>query len=293
MGWWWRNLSVVGTVLCLSACSADTIDRNRQGLEQASGPAFGPPAMPNPVSAEPQPAQAPPAGPVPESTMPVAGGAAPETTMTPEMPAPMMSEPEPETMMMPEMPTPTDTGDDMGTTTPPGEDVPMSAHCEPAADWDPTWAEFEQEVLRLTNEARAVGHNCDTKGEFGPAGPLTMNAMLRCSARLHSMDMGEQGYFAHEGLNGSSPGDRMGAAGYTGVTWGENIAKGQQTPQEVVNGWLDSDGHCANMMNPGFAEIGVGYWEGEATNQFFNGNKLWTQNFGAQGGGGTCWWCGG
>ncbi len=159
--------------------------------------------------------------------------------------------------------------------------VPDGATCADAAEWDPAWTEFEDEVLRLTNEARAAGHNCDSKGSFGSADPLTMSPILRCSSRLHSKDMGEQSYFDHTAPDGRDPFERMADAGYMGFTMGENIAKGQQSPSEVVNGWLDSDGHCANMMNPDFTEIGVGYWEGEADNMFFNGNKLWTQNFGA------------
>jgi hypothetical protein len=64
--------------------------------------------------------------------------------------------------------------------------VPDSAHCMPAADWDPAWVMFEDEVLRLSNEYRAMGFNCDTEGEFGPAPPLVTQPNLRCSARLHS-----------------------------------------------------------------------------------------------------------
>jgi uncharacterized protein YkwD len=169
--------------------------------------------------------------------------------------------------------------------------VPDNATCESAANWDPAWAQFEEEVLRLTNEARATGYNCDSMGNFGPADPLTMSPILRCSSRLHSQDMGENGYFAHESQDGRSPFKRMEDAGYMGFTMGENIAKGQQSPSDVVDGWLESDGHCSNMMNPDFTEIGVGYWEGEPENMFFNGNKLWTQNFGAPAGAGNCPWC--
>jgi uncharacterized protein YkwD len=167
--------------------------------------------------------------------------------------------------------------------------VPDGEACADAAEWDPAWTEFEDEVLRLTNEARAVGHNCDSEGNFGATDPLTMSPILRCSSRLHSMDMGEQGYFDHTAPDGRDPFERMADAGYMGFTMGENIAKGQQSPEEVVNGWLDSDGHCRNIMSPDFTEIGVGYWEGEADNMFFNGNRLWTQNFGApRGGDGSC-----
>ena len=164
-----------------------------------------------------------------------------------------------------------------------GDEVPETSHCAPAASWDPMWTQFEEEVLMLTNAARARGADCGQYGSFGAAGPLTMQPNLRCSARLHSQDMGMNGYFAHDSENGTDPFMRMTTAGYSGRMMGENIAKGQQTPMEVVDGWMESDGHCSNIMNPGFTDLGVGYWQGEADNQFFNGNKLWTQNFGSPG----------
>ncbi len=74
--------------------------------------------------------------------------------------------------------------------------------------------------------------------------------------------MGEENYFSHDspgGPCGNDFVDRVEAAGYTGwMTLGENIAAGQTTPQEVVAGWMDSDGHCSNIMEPAFTEIGVG-----------------------------------
>jgi uncharacterized protein YkwD len=165
-----------------------------------------------------------------------------------------------------------------------GDEVPTGMHCAPARDWNTAWADFEAEVLVLTNEARARGADCGEEGMFNATTPLTMNPILRCSARLHSADMGEQEYFDHENLDMLDPFDRMMEAGYVGMAMGENIAMGQQTPDEVVAGWIDSDGHCANIMSPLFTELGVGYWEGEAENRFFNGNKLWTQNFGTPAG---------
>jgi uncharacterized protein YkwD len=161
-----------------------------------------------------------------------------------------------------------------------GDAVPTGAHCAGVATWDPAWEAFEEDVLRLTNETRARGADCGEEGRFGATTPLTMNPMLRCSSRLHSQDMGEREYFDHTNLDGVDPFDRMMEAGYRGNAMGENIAMGQQSPEEVVEGWTESDGHCANMLSPMFTEIGVGYWEGESDNRFFNGNKLWTQNFG-------------
>jgi uncharacterized protein YkwD len=163
-------------------------------------------------------------------------------------------------------------------------DVPATAVCDPVSMWPAEATQFETEVLRLVNINRAMGWNCDTEGQKPAVGPLTMEPTLRCSARLHSKDMADQMYFSHDGLDGSDPGSRMTAAGYSGRTWGENIAKGQTTPEQVVQGWMDSDGHCANIMNGGFNLIGVGYFAGMASNTRFNSELYWTQNFGASGG---------
>lgn len=157
-----------------------------------------------------------------------------------------------------------------------GEDVPASDHCQPVADWDPEWAAFEEEVLRLVNQNRAMGWNCNDEGQFAAAGPLTMDPILRCAARLHSQDMGQRGYFDHQSPEGEGPSARMAAAGYMGGTYGENIARGQSTPEGVVSGWMGSDGHCANIMRSQFTEIGIGFWQGDA-----RGSLYWTQNFGA------------
>lgn len=153
----------------------------------------------------------------------------------------------------------------------------FSLECNGGDDWPMDWQAFEWEVLELTNEARAVGHNCDTRGMFGPAPPLEMDMVVREAARGHALDMGEQDYFMHEGLDGRSASDRMRDAGYRGdPPWGENIATGQRTPREVVDGWLDSDGHCANIMNPSYGVLGVGYAFVESS---MYGHQ-WVQNFG-------------
>ena len=165
-------------------------------------------------------------------------------------------------------------------------DVPTGSHCAPVADWDPLWAQWENEVLVLTNEVRARGANCDTEGSFGPVPALTMNAELRCSARLHSLDMGQNDYFSHYSQDGTDAGQRMQAAGYAPRALGENIAAGQTSPQEVVDGWVDSDGHCANIMQSAFTELGVGYYE---QGSGWTGARMWTQNFGTPGGGGFGW----
>ena len=178
-----------------------------------------------------------------------------------------------------------DDGDDSGMVATGGLAVPEGEHCAAVADWDDSWSQFEEEVLLLSNEARAVGHNCDTMGEFGPTEPLTMSAALRCSARLHALDMGENDYFDHNSQDGTNPFERIAAAGYSGRAFGENIALGQSSPQQVVDGWLDSDGHCSNLMSPNFTEIGVGFWRGDSGGGFARARPLyWVQNFGTPGG---------
>ncbi|MFI6323943.1 CAP domain-containing protein [Nonomuraea sp. NPDC050556] len=108
----------------------------------------------------------------------------------------------------------------------------------------------EDEVVKLTNEARTA-NGCKA---------LTHDPQLRAAAEGHSADMAAKGYFSHTSQDGRNPGDRIKAAGFSPVrTWGENIAMGQRTAESVVQGWLNSPGHRANIMNCAFTHIGVGH----------------------------------
>lgn len=149
-------------------------------------------------------------------------------------------------------------------------DVPGTPSCAPAAAWDPSWVGFEQEVLRLSNLRRQAGATCGTTS-YAAALPLTMEPALRCAARLHSKDMQDRAYFSHTTPDGVTFSQRITQAGYDWRTIGENIASGYRTPQAVVDGWMNSPGHCQNIMNSSFTQIGVGFY----------GNFLWTQDFGA------------
>ena len=133
-----------------------------------------------------------------------------------------------------------------------------TGYCAPVANWPSEQALLEEEVLRLTNEVRAAGANCGSEGVFGPAPPLTMDPALRCAARRHTRDMIDRDYFDHVSPEGEHPWDRLDAAGYSWRAVGENIASGQREPESVVQGWLRSDGHCANIMSEEFADTGVG-----------------------------------
>ena len=163
-------------------------------------------------------------------------------------------------------------------TIPPDDtEIPSNPYCNPVADWNGAWEAWELEVITLVNNARSTPTNCGTEGNFPAAPPVTLNGALTCSARSHSKDMGDNDFFSHTNLAGQGPGVRIDMAGYDPSTWGENIAAGQGSPAAVVNGWLDSDGHCANIMNASFTELGVGYY-------FAGGSTYghyWTQNFGA------------
>lgn len=90
--------------------------------------------------------------------------------------------------------------------------------------------------------------------------------------------MAARGYFDHTSPEGEGPGTRVAEAGYSGRGWGENIAQGYGSAQAVVDGWMNSPGHRANILNCDFNELGVGYAEGSS-----RGNVpgiYWTQVFG-------------
>lgn len=122
---------------------------------------------------------------------------------------------------------------------------------------------MENEVVRLTNAERAAA-GC---------GPVTVDERLRTAARGHSQDMADNGYFSHTSLDGRSPFDRMRNAGYPNGA-AENIAYGYRTPAEVMNGWMNSEGHRRNLLNCSYVAIGVGLAYSSS------GRPYWTQNFG-------------
>lgn len=157
--------------------------------------------------------------------------------------------------------------------------VTVAAVTAPAPAPAPTTpSAFAQQVLDLTNAARAVPRSCGATS-YAAAAPLTWNAQLGQAAQGHAADMATQNYFSHTSLDGRTFAQRIVNAGYTAYrTLGENIAAGQTTPQAVVDGWLKSEGHCRNLMNPAFRELGVGYaYSGASTYKHY-----WVQDFGAR-----------
>ncbi len=123
------------------------------------------------------------------------------------------------------------------------------------------WDELEIQVVALINDIRSEGYDCASRGYFPPAPPLDYNDILRESGMAHAIDMANRGYFDHMSPDGVSPTTRMVEAGYDPYALVlENIAGGQSTPASAVRAWLDSDGHCANIMHPDAEDIGLAYY---------------------------------
>ncbi len=124
------------------------------------------------------------------------------------------------------------------------------------------------EMLNLINSYRTKGCNCGT--EVMPSvAKLIWNDKLGEAAIKHTKDMAANNYFSHTSQDGKSLVDRINAAGYTWFMLGENIAMGHTSEQQVMEGWINSPGHCKNIMNAGFTEVGFG-----------RDKNYWTQNFG-------------
>jgi uncharacterized protein YkwD len=145
-----------------------------------------------------------------------------------------------------------------------------------AADTNCGLATFEADALRVVNQQRAAGAICGARGSFAPAAALTWNARLASAAYGHSRDMADNNYFSHDSLDGRSMADRINATGYTWSTIGENIAAGYGSVQAAVDGWMASEGHCANLMNPSFTEFGLACARNDASRY----RLYWTQNLG-------------
>lgn len=111
-------------------------------------------------------------------------------------------------------------------------------------------------VLSLVNDARSRQRRCGSQ-TFAGGKPLRLNAQLERAALLHSRDMAKYSYMDHRGRDGSTPAQRVTRAGYQWTAAGENVAAGPGTAEEVMAGWLASPGHCANIMNSRFSEMGV------------------------------------
>lgn len=130
---------------------------------------------------------------------------------------------------------------------------------------------IEEQVTALVNEQRRQ------------AGlrPLRLNPQLSAAALAHSQDMALNDFFSHTGSNGSSVSNRIAATGYRYSTIGENIAAGFAIPATVVQGWMNSPEHRANILNPAVQEMGVGLYLLDNDTGRLNYRYYWTQEFGS------------
>lgn len=132
-------------------------------------------------------------------------------------------------------------------------------------------------VLELVNAARAKPRKCGSRN-VEPAPPLTLSPILSRAALAHAKDMSANNFFEHRGSDGSKPSERATRAGYNWAAVAENIAEGPASAEIVVQGWLDSPGHCVNLMGPQYREMGLAYY----TDFAHKGEIYWAQEFGTQ-----------
>jgi uncharacterized protein YkwD len=121
--------------------------------------------------------------------------------------------------------------------------------CEPAST-------IQNEMVKLINHIRSSKRRCARK-TFSSAGTVKWNQKLASAAFNHARDMAMSNVLSHTGSDGSTVRTRVEKGGYYWGIVAENIAAGRQTSETVVSLWLDSAGHCANLMKPGITEIGA------------------------------------
>ena len=137
------------------------------------------------------------------------------------------------------------------------------------------FSEFSTRILQRINQLRATGADCGSSGQFAPAPAVAWNVLLTQAADGHSQDMSAQNYFSHTSLDGRTFTQRIDATGYAWSTAGENIAAGYPSVDAVMDGWTQSAGHCANLMNQNFTEIGVACVPGTSSTTY---NNYWTMD---------------
>jgi uncharacterized protein YkwD len=146
------------------------------------------------------------------------------------------------------------------------EDPPVPPTPSPSSV--PVFAAEVQNVLDLVNVERT------SRG----LGPLKLNVKLNEAARLHSADQAFHGRIFHDSPSGTGPGQRIALQGYEFSTWGENVAAGFRVPKSVMAAWMASPGHCRNILNPAFTELGVGFVNKPDDPARYR--DYWTQEFG-------------
>ena len=140
------------------------------------------------------------------------------------------------------------------------EQSPPPATTPPPPSASPT----EARVLELVNNERTA------RG----LQPLSLDGRLNDAAKAHSFNQSQFGTIFHIAPDGSGPGERLTAVGYAFSAWAENVAAGQRSAEEVVNAWMQSPGHCQNILNPAYVHLGVGHVVTDTSYR-----NWWTQKF--------------
>lgn len=171
----------------------------------------------------------------------------PPTTTTTTTTAPRQTAPATTQPPAPQQPVPAPQPAPQPTTAPP--DPPPATDPPPTAPpaTNPPAPSNSNDAVAITNQRRA---------EAGLA-PVSSNNLLMQAAASHSADQASRSTMTHTGSNGSDAGQRISALGYSWGTWGENVAAGYGSASSVMDGWMNSSGHRANILNPAFTEIGV------------------------------------
>jgi len=139
---------------------------------------------------------------------------------------------------------------------------------------DRCMSENDKQMLTQVNAARSRSRNCGSK-DYPATTALSWHCTLEDVAYAHSRDMGDYNFFSHTGSDGLTVGDRVRNAGYDWSAVGENIAAGQETIDIVMAAWLDSPGHCANIMSPVYTEFGAASYSVDGSDYPI----YWTQVF--------------
>ena len=238
---WGQDIENVGScsrnteLYYIFGSKSDAINFNDEKI--AIGPVpepVQPESAPEPVEPEPVPEPVEP-DPVPESVEPEP---VPEPVEPEPIPQPVQQEPE----STPAQPQP----DNVPTQSGNAADVNCSAPPE----------ELKAAILKATNDSRSTARQCGAT-TYSAAGPLVWNNSLAAAAIKHSNDMASNNFFNHSGSDGLQVWDRADAENYQYSYIGENIAAGQDTVENVQSDWIDSPGHCSNIMNPQITEMGA------------------------------------
>lgn len=134
--------------------------------------------------------------------------------------------------------------------------------------------QYQADMLESVNAARATARSCGSE-HFAAAAPLAYSCQIEGAASKHSNDMASNNFFSHTGSDGLRVSHRVTETGYDWSIVGENIAAGYSSVNSVMQGWLDSPGHCRNIMDPRFTEFAVDRVNTDSADY----DNYWTQVF--------------